>query len=144
MNDLIIITSSNQYLREALLHVSGAKATAALLNLTRSGLLEQDVVGARKTLSQSRDDSEVATELAMQTLRKNGDYESLLNFFHSKQRLGDMLHLMAKNHEVMKEEMNLWVLNVINLASILYEETNETKHLYSVYHFISRYSSVSL
>ena len=142
MYAIIILTHSNQHLREALLQVSGAKATAALLNLTRSGLLEEDVIGAKKTLFQSGEESTVAMELALQTLRKNGDYEALLNFFHRKQRLEDMLLLMAKHHKEIKEEMHLWTLNVINLANILYEETSDVNHLYSVYHFICRYCNV--
>lgn len=129
-------------MREILLQVSGAKATAALLNLTRSGLLEENTVGAKKTLFQSDGESTVATELALQTLRKNGDYEALLNFFHRKQRLEDMLLLMAKYHKEIKEEMHLWTLNIINLANILYEETGDMNHLYSVYHFICRYCNV--
>lgn len=136
------LISSNHHLREHLLRVSGPKATAALLNLTRSGLLTQDLVEAKKQLFQSGGADCIATELALQTLRRDGDYDALLNYYHSQQMLDEMLLLMAKHIKDLEGELHLWLLNVIKLATILYDEDNDLDHLYRTYHFMKHYCPV--
>lgn len=57
-------------MREHLLRASGTKVIAALSNLTRSGLLAQDLVEAKKELFQNGGTDCAATKLALQTLRR--------------------------------------------------------------------------
>ena len=114
----------------------------AVSNLTKSGLLAQDLVEAKKQLFQNGGMDCAATELALQTLRREDDYDALLNYYHSQQMLDDMLLLMAKHMTDLKGEFHLWLLNVIKLATILYDEDNDLEHLYRTYHFMKRYCPV--
>ena len=104
--------------------------------------MAQDLVEAKKQLFQSGGIDCVATELALQTLRREGDYDALLNYYHSQQMLDEMLLLMAKHIKDLEGELHLWLLNVIKLATILYDEDNDSDHLYRTYHFMKRYCPV--
>ena len=53
-----------------------------------------------------------------------------------------MLLILSKNARAMKDELNMWILNIIGLATYLYEENEDIQPLYSTYHFIRHYTPV--
>lgn len=55
-----------------------------------------------------------------------------------------MLMILGKYSNQLKNDMHLWLLNTIKLATMLYEEDGDIQHLYSVYHFISHYAPVGV
>lgn len=81
-------------------------------------------------------------EIGVTNITTEGDYDALLNYYHSQQMLDEMLLPMAKHIKDLEGELHLWLLNVIKLATILYDEDNDSDHLYRTYHFMKRYCPV--
>lgn len=51
--------------------------------------------------------------------------------------------ILGKYSKEIANEMHLWLLNSIKLATMLYDEDGNIQHLLSVYHFICHYAPVS-
>lgn len=50
--------------------------------------------------------------------------------------------ILGRYSKQVANEMHLWLLNSIKLATFLYDEDDHIDHLYSVYHFIRHYAPV--
>lgn len=124
-----------------LIEQGDAKASATLSFLYRVGLLTPDLATAQRQLI-AKEECPVITALALKTARRAQDYATLLDYCLKQQRLDEMLRVMGKYAEAMKEELDAWMLNAIKLAAMLYEEQEDLHYLYSVYFFVQHYRPV--
>ena len=107
---------------------------AVLLNVLRMHVVALDELEATKRLAQGEPRG-VATEMAVRALRGQGVEKALFGFCQRRQKLEELLLLMARKR-VDASEMHLGVLSVIQLAISLFEDDGDLRHLYRTYHFI--------
>ncbi|KAK8796641.1 hypothetical protein WA588_000769, partial [Blastocystis sp. NMH] len=107
---------------------------AVLLNVLRMHVVALDELEATKRLAQGEPRG-VATEMAVRALRGQGAEKALFGFCQRRQKLEELLLLMARKR-VDASEMHLGVLSVIQLTISLFEDDGDLRHLYRTYHFI--------
>lgn len=106
---------------------------AVLLNVLRMHVVALDELEATKRLAQ--EPRGVAAEMAARTLRGKDAEKGLFGFCQRRQKLEELLLLMARRHGD-ASEMHLEVLSAIQLAMSLYEDDDDLRHLYRTFHFI--------
>ena len=73
------------HLRQHILDSAGSKTTSLLYSLHNTGILKHDVASSKRQLLQ---EGEISTQVALSTLREANDFETLLNYYNSKQDVG--------------------------------------------------------
>lgn len=135
------ITRSTGHIRSVLIEQGDAKALVTLSYLYRVGLLTPDLATAQRQLI-AKEQCGVVTDLALETVRHANDYATLLDYYLKQQQLDEMLLVMGKYADVMKEDLDAWLLNAIKLGVMLYEEQEDLHYLYSVFFFARHYRPV--
>ena len=79
------LTHRSSHLRQHILDTAGPKTTSLLYYLHSTGILKHDVASAKRQLLQ---EGAISTQLALSTLREANDFETLLNYYNSKQDVG--------------------------------------------------------